>query len=418
MPVAEMKTEFTLTQRRALAVATVIAILFGAYFLRQYFILIVVAAVVAYLFSPLYNRLNKRLGTGLSATLTLLAAFASVIVPVGLIVTIAVVQITEMVKSVADWVEKTDMSTLGDKTLKFVNELLARVPFADITVTPDMLRKAVTTVAQNGGEWLLHTLQGAAGGLIGGITAAILFLYVFISLLTNSEAVQRLIRQLNPLGDEVTDLYLAKMGAMVNGTVRGQFIIAVCQGVAGAISIYIGGFHDGFFIFAILLSALSVIPLGSGVVSIPFGIGMMLFGNVFGGIFVILFHLIVVTNIDNFLRPILVPREARLDSALMLLSVFAGITMFGAFGIIIGPVLMIVIVTTIAVYLAVYKGVPLEQHDDDETEKSRKNKRRMGWLARRARKSDAEAPEAAEDTPDEDTSNDAADSRSAKPGAP
>lgn len=243
---------------------------------------------------------------------------------------------------------------------------------------------------------------------------------MFISLLTNRDAVQRLIRQLNPLGEEATDLYLAKMGAMVNGTVRGQFIIAVCQGIAGAISIYIGGFHDGFFIFAILLSALSVIPLGSGVVSIPFGIGMILFGNVFGGIFVIAFHIIVVTNIDNFLRPILVPREARLDSALMLLSVFAGIAMFGAFGIIIGPVLMIVIVTTISVYLAVYKGVPLEQHDDQETEKSKKNKRRMGWLTRRARKSDAEAPDADEDKPAPETadkSEDEAD-ETAKPSAP
>ena len=407
-----METEFTLTQRRALAVATVIAILFGAYFLRTYFILIVVAAVVAYLFSPLYDRLKKRLGTGLSATLTLLAAFASVIVPVGLIGLIAVVQISEMVKSVAEWVERTDMSTLGDKTLKLVNELLSRVPFADITVTPEMIRKAMTTVGQNGGQWLLHTLQGAAGGLIGGITAAILFLYVFISLLTNKDAAQLLIRQLNPLGEEVTDLYLAKMGAMVNGTVRGQFIIAVCQGVAGAISIYIGGFHDGFFIFAIILSALSVIPLGSGVITIPFGIGMMLFGNVFGGIFVILFHLIVVTNIDNFLRPILVPREARLDSALMLLSVFAGIGMFGAFGIVIGPVLMIVIVTTISVYLAVYKGVPLEQHDDDDTEKSKRKKRSLRRLTRRARRAEPEAP----DPDDAKSQPDAKDA--AKPDAP
>ncbi len=388
-----MKTEFTLTQKRALAVATVIAVLFGAYFLRRYFILIVVAAVVVYLFSPLYNRLTKRMGTGLSATLTLLAVFASVIVPVGLIGLLAVVQITEMVRSVAAWVERTDLSTLGDKTLKVVNELLARVPFADVTVTPEMIRKAMTTVAQNVGEYLLHLLQGAAGGVVGGITAAILFIYVFISLLTNKDAVQRLIRQLNPLGEEVTDLYLAKMGAMVGGTVRGQFIIAVCQGVAGAISIYIAGFHDGFFIFAVILSALSVIPLGSGIITIPFGVGMILFGNVFGGVFVILFHIIVVTNIDNFLRPILVPREARLDSALMLLSVFAGIAMFGAFGIVLGPVLMIIIVTTISVYLAVYKGVPLEEHDDDDTERSKKNKRRMGWLTRRARRAEPEVPQ-------------------------
>ena len=64
---AAMKTEFTLTQKRALAVATAVAILFGAYFLRGYFILIVVAAVAAYLFTPLFNRLNRRFGTGLSA---------------------------------------------------------------------------------------------------------------------------------------------------------------------------------------------------------------------------------------------------------------------------------------------------------------------------------------------------------------
>jgi predicted PurR-regulated permease PerM len=140
--------------------------------------------------------------------------------------------------------------------------------------------------------------------------------------------------------------------------------------------------------FAIVLTALSVIPLGGGIITIPFGIGMILFGNVIGGLFVVVFHLVAVTNIDNFLRPILVPREARLDPALMLLAVFAGIAMFGFWGIVIGPVLMIVIVTTISVYLAVYKGVPLEQFDDDEPEKPSRLRR----LLARARSRSA-APE-------------------------
>ncbi len=379
-----MDTEFTLTQKRALAVFTVIAILFGAYFLRGYFILIVVAAVAAYLFSPLFDRLNKRFSKGASAALTLLTAIGAVGIPVGLLVLLAVVQITNMVQSVADWVERTDLSALGDRALRLVNDLIARVPFLDIKLTAESVRDGMTTVAQDVGQWLLGFLQAAAGSVFGGVTAAILFLYVFISLLVNKDAVQTLIRRLNPLGEEVTDLYLAKMGAMVGGTVKGQFIIAVCQGVAGAASIYIAGFHDGFFIFAILLSALSVIPLGGGIVSIPFGIGMILFGNVFGGVFVIVWHLLVVTNIDNFLRPILVPQQARLDSALMLLAVFAGIAMFGAWGIVIGPVLMIVIVTTISVYLAVYKGVPMEQPEDDD--KQPRQRRLLGWLARKARR--------------------------------
>jgi predicted PurR-regulated permease PerM len=96
---------------------------------------------------------------------------------------------------------------------------------------------------------------------------------------------------------------------------------------------------------------------------------MMFFGHVVGGAFVVLFHILGVTNIDNVLRPILVPRQARLDPALMLLAVFAGIAMFGFWGIVIGPVLMILIVTTIDVYLAVYKGVELKQDDEDGRDK-------------------------------------------------
>ncbi len=115
-----------------------------------------------------------------------------------------------------------------------------------------------------------------------------------------------------------------------------------------------------------------MIPLGSGIVTIPFGIGMMFFGNIAGGAFVVLFHLIGITNVDNFLRPILVPKEARLDPALMLLSVFSGIAMFGFFGIVLGPVLMILIVTTISVYLAVYKGVEMEKDEEEEIKPERR----------------------------------------------
>lgn len=349
-----MNTEFTLTQKRALAVTTVVALLFGAYFLRDYFVLIVVAAVGAYLFTPLFVWFNRRLGTGLSAACTLLSALASVIVPIGLLVVLAIAQISRMVDSIAGWVRTTDLSGLGERTLQLVNGVAARVPFAHVTITAETLRKATLTVARNAGEWLLHFLQGAVGGLVGAIASAIVFLYVFVALLVNREKMRTLIGQLNPLGAEVTDLYLQKAGAMVRGTVSGQFVIALCQGVAGAASIYVGGFHHGFFVFAIVLTALSIIPLGGGIVTIPFGVAMIFFGNVIGGAFVVIWHLVVVTNIDNFLRPVLVPRDARLNPALMLLAVFAGIAMFGPWGIVIGPVLMILITTTLDVYLAVY----------------------------------------------------------------
>ena len=364
--------DFTATQKRALAVVTIIALLFGAYFLRRYFMLVVIAAIIAYLFTPLYNRLRSKLNGGLATTLTVLAALGTVVIPIIGVITLATYQISHMLVGVAEWAKTADLNALGDKAIATVNQLLAKLPFQTPTITVESLRSNLGKVAQTIGEWLLRTISGAAGGAIGFITSTIIFLYVLISLLVNKTELITLIRRLNPLGEEVTDLYLAKMGAMVKGTVKGQFIIAIIQGTLGAISIYIAGFHDGFFIFAILLTALSVIPLGSGIVTIPFGIGMMFFGNVAGGAFVVLFHLIGITNVDNFLRPILVPKEARLDSALMLLSVFSGIAMFGFFGIVLGPVLMILIVTTISVYLAVYKGVEMDDADDAEEPEERK----------------------------------------------
>ncbi len=359
-----MTTGFTLKQQRALAVATVIALAFGAYFLRGYVILIAIAAVLAFLFTPLYQRFRAKMNVGLSATVTLLIAIATVAVPLTGVIALAVVQISQAVTSIGQWAGQTDFTALAQRLLDSANELLARVPFMDTTLTEDSVRNAATKVGQNAGEFALGAARDSVGSIAAIVTGSIIFLYVFVALLTNGPKVLDLLRDLNPLGEEVSNIYLTKVGAMVSATVKGQLIIAVCQGVAGAASVYIGGIHDGFFMFVIFLTALSFIPLGGGIVTIPLGIGMAVFGNVVGGVFVVAFHLLVVTNIDNVLRPFLVPKNAHLHPALMLLSVFAGLTMFGFWGIVLGPVLMIVIVTTISVYLAVDKGTDLDSLTD------------------------------------------------------
>ncbi|GJF13844.1 AI-2E family transporter [Mycolicibacterium cyprinidarum] len=377
-----MTQNLTLKQTRALAVSTVIALGFGAYFLRGYILLIAVAAVLAYLFYPLYQRLRARMNVGLSATATLLTAIATVALPLTGVIALAVVQISQMVTSIGHWAEQTDFTALAQRLLDSANEVMARVPFMNITLTEDSVRSAATKVGQNAGEIALGAARDSVGSIAATVTGLIIFLYVFLALLTNGHKVLDLFRDLNPLGEKVSDIYLAKVGAMVSATVKGQLIIAVCQGVAGAISVYIGGIHDGFFMFVIFLTALSFIPLGGGIVTIPLGIGMAVFGNVVGGIFVVVFHLVVVTNIDNALRPFLVPKSAHLHPALMLLAVFAGLKMFGFWGIVLGPVLMIVIVTTISVYLAVDNGRSLESLSGTGDEPSDQAEREVPWWRR------------------------------------
>lgn len=377
-----MAEQFSPTQKRALAVITLIALGFGAYFLRRYVLLIAVAAVLAYLFYPVYQRLRARMSSGLAATLTLLAAIATVALPLTGIIFLAVVQISQMVTSIGAWAQQTDFNALAQRMLDSANELLARVPFVETTLTPESVRQAIARVGQSAGEIALGVARDSVGSIAAALTAAIIFLYVFLALLTNGPKVAELFRDLNPLGREVSDIYLAKVGAMVSATVKGQFIIASCQGVAGAVSLYIAGLHDGFFMFVIFLTALSFIPLGGGIVTIPLGIGLAIFGNPIGGIFIVAFHLVVVTNIDNVLRPFLVPKSAHLHPALMLIAVFAGLGMFGFWGIVLGPVLMIIIVTTISVYLAVAKNQPLDELAGTRADADDDDDRNVAWWLR------------------------------------
>lgn len=333
-----------------LTIAVIIALLFGAYFLRHYFSLIVLAAIVAYTFNPVYKRLARKFkNPGSAASLTLLISFLALLLPLLLIVALSVVQVKNIIDSFS--ASHVDLGKLGQDTLNWVNStVVEHIPGAQQISTSDLqeyISKAVNAIAQ----WFLNVLTSSVSGIAGFFTAIILYIYIFLNLLTQQDKLISMVKELNPLGQKKSDVYLKRMGAMTGAMVRGQFIIAICQGLMSAIFLYIAGLHDVFFFMLVILTLLSIIPLGAGIVTIPIGIVLILTGDIWQGILVLLGHFLVVTNIDNILRPKLVPKHVRLNPALTLLSVFAGITMFGFLGIIIGPVIMIIITTTVEMYL-------------------------------------------------------------------
>lgn len=364
MQVSMIRPNITPNQKKALAIATVIALVFGAYFLRGYFNLIVTSAVLAYLFAPLYRSLCKRRSNASAATLTLLASVGIVLVPILLFSFFAVNQLQEISRYIGDQLAGMELGSLGSNAIDAVNRFLQHTPFNHVVLTEDAVAAGLKTLVSNFGGAILNYFSGFIGSIVSIFSGAIIYIFLFLSLLRNGPKLVAMFRELNPLGYEVSDMYVSRASAMVQGTVRGQFTIAFVQGLIGAATISLAGLHGSFFILLFVLTALSIIPLGGGVLVIPIGILMMLFGNVVGGIIVIAGHFLITTNIDNILRPRLVPEEARLDAALMLVSVFSGIAMFGFLGIVIGPTIMVLIVTTINVYLAVYRDYATEAEEE------------------------------------------------------
>lgn len=353
--------QVTNSQKQALSIATILVLIFGAYFLRHYTVLIIFAGILAFLFNPYYQkRLSKNKSPNKSASQTFLFATAVILIPLGLIITLTVLQINHTINELGQNISSVDTTQTAQKLIDATNNLLAKTP-TDFRVTIEWIQTTAVDLAQKVGTAFLQNVASYLGGFFSFFTTAIIFIFVFLSLLKNQKTLLDIIRSLNPLGPEISDLYTHKIAAMTKAMVKGQFIIAVLQGFTDAALIYIGGVHEAFFFFFTILTLLSFIPLGGGILAIPIGIVMMLTGNIVGGALVIIGHLLIVTNIDNVLRPRLVPPEAKLDPALTILSVFSGIALLGFLGVVVGPVIMIVIVTTIAVYLHVYRDIKLKE---------------------------------------------------------
>lgn len=363
--------KITAQEKRALAIATLIAIIFGAYFLSSFFILIVLAGILAFLFNPLYKKLCKKMSPSSASALVLLISIMMVVGPLILVVFFAAAQISDNISSLASAFTGSSLTEMGDRFILFVNNFIETLPFVDFTLTEQGIVDGVKSVSQTASSYLLDVVSNIATSLFGLVTSSIIYMYVFVSLLKNSDKLITVFKKLNPLGDEISNLYLEKIGAMIQGTVRGQFIIAVVQGFLGAVTFALVGYPEFFFIIFVAFSIMSVIPLGAGIIAIPIAIIMILFGQLWQGIIIILEHVLVNSNVDNILRPILVPKKARLDAALMLLSVFAGIRFFGFLGIVIGPTLVIIIVTTIRVYLDVYEDYRTVSDDAVKPKKSK-----------------------------------------------
>lgn len=344
-------TTYNASQKKALTHTTLLAVVFGLWFLRDYFSMFVIAGTLAYLFHPIYARLSKKVNRGSAAALTMAISFLAVLIPLIIVGVLAGAQIANIANNVAPFFEDLDTTRLAEQTLESVNSFLQTLPISTPTITEEMVVDNLKDVVVNFGGMLASNITGTFTSFLGGFTAFIIYLFLFLSLLKNGSSLLDSFRAINPLGKDLSDLYLKRIGAMVRGTVQGQFVIAAVQGLFGAIAFALAGYGELFFIIFVVFTLMSIIPLGAGILALPLGALMILFGNIWGGVIVIAEHLLINTNVDNVLRPILVPKEARLDAALMLISVFAGISLFGFLGIIIGPTLMILIVTTIQAYL-------------------------------------------------------------------
>lgn len=306
--------------------------LFG-WLINDYIMPMFWAVVLTILFHPAHQRIYKytRQRAALSSLLTICFILIVVLVPMyilGLLV-------TEEAISLYINLTQTDINTTS--ILANVHTILT--PLEQFGVNIDNIQGQLVVFLQNFsaqiGTYALDITKATANTFI----AILLMLYILFFTLRDGVAISTRIMEVLPLGDAKERMLFNRFVAIVHAMFKGTFIIALVQGAIGGILFMVVGV-EGAVLWAFVMALFALIPaVGPAIVWIPVGVLLLVSGDVWQGVTVLVVGATLVSLIDNLLRPILVAKGAAMPDVLILLSVLGGLSLFGIAGIIIGPVI-------------------------------------------------------------------------------
>ena len=355
----------------------VLVIFLSFFVLRPLFSLIILALLVSSLFQRVYKWFRSKLRkTSLALSMTLVTILLSLIIPFLVITIISVGQINIFIRDLSEFAGNSEeiqeilnlennyqsganISNFESRLQVFINDLnknLNNLPFIrnkNLVEISD-IQKVVGDVAASAAGWIGSTALDIVKNIPVFITNIIIFIIILSTIIPNQDKLKRYIRKISPLDNRIDDLYIEKIEVMSSDMVKGTFIIAIIQGIIWGILYWISGVP--YIVFWVLLSMfLSLIPQGGAIINWPIVLALFISGNYIGGIVLLLGNILIVGSSENVLRPLLVSKKAYIHPALTLIGIVGGINVFGILGFIYGPVIMILLATTIDIYVNHYR---------------------------------------------------------------
>lgn len=348
-----------LTAKNWLIVA-LIAVVIGLWFVLPYLGVIALAALLAFLFYGTYDRLSRKMRPGGAATLTFLFSLIVVLVPVIVVGIFTAFQLTFLINQITSTfgANFTTLPSALQDVIAGVNSVTSSFAGTEQLITAqgvlDFLKSTIPGI--------IKTLTGFLTGVVGGVPMAIIltimYIFLFYEFLVYGKKITQSIVALSPFQPEVTRLYLARVGLMANAMAKGQLVMSVIIAVLEALTLaFFFNFWDYFFLMAVAFSLFNLIPLGAGIIIYPIIFIAMLFGQLWPGIGALIV-ITAVSNLESVLRPRFIPKSITLTNGLTMLAAFGGIALYGLLGVVYGPIIMIIIVTSIQMYLDYYQELP------------------------------------------------------------
>jgi predicted PurR-regulated permease PerM len=334
--------------RRAFLLLLVLGISLLFFLVIQRFLMSVfLAAVFAGLAHPLYRWILRRFRgrRTLAGLATVLLAIGGVAIPLAgflALVTNEAIQLSQSAEAYLTG-EEGQMEDHWD--------VVGRIPVVGPMLPDgDEVVEQLRELAGRAGPALMGTLAAATRGTLNFFLQTFILLYALFFFLVGGPAMLRTILSYMPLAKDEEDQLLERFVSVTRATLKGSLLIGVIQGGLAGLAFWVAGVPGPAF-WGTVMIVLSIIPaVGAGLVWVPAVIYLFVTGQVVASVALFTWSALVVSTVDNFLRPRLIGRDARMSDLLILLSTLGGIFLFGALGFIVGPIIAALFVTVLHIY--------------------------------------------------------------------
>jgi len=295
-------------------------------------------AVIAY---PLHEWLTKRLGgrPSISAALTVLVVAILLIGP-------AVFVASEIGREVTTAVDKVENGEAQGQWTKAIekNPRLAKI------LESVGLGKNLDEELKQGAELIAKKMGGVVTGTMAAATGVLITLFLLFYFFRDGKKLAGSVRGLVPLADREAGEVFRRVRDTIYAVVYGTLVVALIQGTLGGLMFWVLGL-PGPLLWGAIMAILAVLPVfGAAIVWVPAAVFLALQGEMAKALILTAWGSIVVAMIDNLLYPILVKDRLRLHTVPVFVSIVGGLVVFGAAGVVLGPVVLAITVALIEIW--------------------------------------------------------------------
>lgn len=315
-----------------LSIAIVLAILIFLPFLSP----LVLALALAVIFTPLHRKVLKLFfkdneKSSLGALITLIIVAVIIFIPLSLIAIKISSEIRDIYLVIID---PSRQSAILDK----LQSLFGSYEFNFVEV------------AQNVTHWAFTNINAIFSRVSKVLIEFFITLLALFYFLRDGRELKRQLIAISPLGNVDDEYIFSKLELAVRSIFAGSIAVGIIQGIMTGIGFAIFGVPNPV-LWGLVAALAALIPgIGTALVLIPAIAYLFFTGSTGAAIGLLVWGVLAVGLIDNFLGPVLINRGVKIHPFLILLSVLGGIVFFGPIGFVLGPLIIALLFALLELY--------------------------------------------------------------------